>query len=264
MQMIGGLAILRRVQPLRRRLPAAMSVALLVGAALFAGGASGARADNPPNGITVTGSGTASVTPDEAHVSGSVETQAATASDALGQNSQTLNAVIAAVKASGVTDADIQTTNLSIYPIFSQPEAPANGGPTPPPTVVGFHASEGIRVRVTDLTTVGDLIQTMVTAGINNFNGVDYGLQDPEQLRTMALQAAIADAQAQAQAAAASTGVKLGGILNLTVNGSSAPPVPRAAVALASAAPSPAPPPILPGPLTASTNVTITFAILGP
>ena len=257
--------IKRLVQPHGTRLLAALGIALLIGAVVLGGGVSGAQADNPPNGITVSGAGTASLTPDEAHISGSVETQAATASDALSQNSQTLQAVITAVTALGVANADIQTTNLSVYPVFSQPQAASNGGPTPPPTVVGFNASEGIQVKLTDLTKVGDLIQAMVNAGINNFNGVDYGLQDPEQLRTMALQSAIADAQTQAQTAAASTGVKLGGILNLTVNGSSAPPVPRAAVALASSSASAAaPPPILPGPLTATTNVTITFAILGP
>jgi len=190
----------------------------------------------------------------------------ATAADALNQNSQTLNAVIAAVKAFGVADADIQTTRINVFPIFSQPEAPQRGAPAPAPVLVGFRATNGIRGKTTDLSKVGDLIQTMVSAGITSFNGVEYGLQNPEQLRKLALQAAIADAQSQAQTAAASLGVRLGGVVNFTVEGSSAPPVPspRNAVPQLAAASIAAPPPVTPGPLSATTHVVVTFAILGP
>lgn len=249
----------RRATPLTLSLFAA---ALL----LFAHGATMVRADTPPNGITVNGSGTAELPPDEAKVSGSVQTEAATSADALNQNSTTLQAVIAAAQGLGFASSDITTQGLSIYPVFSQTNASSNGGVTPPPTVVGYRATNGITVTVKDLTQVGGLIQTMVGAGINEFNGVSYQLQNPEQLRVTALQTAIGDAQAQAQAAAASMGVQLGGILNFTEQSTSAP-VPRVAaqatfVGTSVAAPAP-PPPVQPGPLSGTANVTITYAILG-
>ena len=238
-------------------------IAALLGTAALVGSHPRTALADPPNGITVSGSGTAELPPDEAHVSGSVQTEAATADDALGQNSQTMQAVIAAVKAFGVADADISTTRVNVYPLFSSTSS-SNNQPAPPPTLVGYRATNGISVKVTDLSKVGDLIQLMVNAGINNFSGVDYSLQNPEQLRVMALQAAIADAQQQAQAAAASLGVRLGGILNFTTQNTSAPPVPRA---FAAAAPAPSlaapPPPVMPSPQSATTNVTVTFAILG-
>jgi uncharacterized protein YggE len=240
------------------------SAALLLGAALsLTVERAPAYADNPPNGITVSGSGTAELPPDVAHVSGSVDTQAATADDALSQNSQTMQAVISAIKGFGIADADIVTTRVSISPVFSSSANTSSNQPSPPPTIVGYRASNGVRVKISDLSKVGDLIQAMVGAGINNFNGVDYGLQNPEQLRVMSLQAAIADAQQQAQAAASALGVKLGGVLNSTTQFTSAPPVPRAAVASFAAAPAPPPPPVMPGPQSATTNVTVTYAILG-
>lgn len=253
-------------QLFRRQWPSLVITAALL-ASLLLGlgpGAASVHADSPPNGVTVSGSGTAELPPDLAHVSGSVDTEAATADDALSQNSQTLQAVISAVKAFGIADADIATTRVSIYPVFSSTSGSSSNQPAPPPTIAGYRASNGINVKVTDLTKVGPLIQVMVSAGINHFGGVDYGLQNPEQLRVMALQAAIADAQQQAQAAAASLGVKLGGVLNSTTQSTSAPPVPRS-VAFAAAAPSPAapPPPVMPGPQTATTTVTVTYAILG-
>jgi uncharacterized protein len=222
-----------------------------------------ARADTPPNGITVSGSGTAQLPPDQAHVTGTVETQADTADNALSQNSQTVQAVLAAVRAAGVADADIHTTNVSVYPIFSSTNASSSNQPAPPPTIIGYRASNGIDVKVTDLSQVGPIIQTMVNAGVNDFSGVQYGLQNPEQIRQMALQAAVADAQQSAQTAAAAMSVKLGGVLNFTTQSNSAPPVPAAAPLAFSVSAGAAPPPVIPGPQTANVTVTITYAILG-
>lgn len=241
---------------------------LVLAALLLASGPAAAHADNPPNGITVTGQGTASLPPDLARVSGSVETQADTADAALNQNSQILQAAIAAVEASGIPEASIQTSGLHVNPLFSQTPAPQNcpSSGCPPqqsPYIVGYRATNGMTVKTTNLNQAGDLAQTMVDAGINNFNGISYDLQNPEQLRTMALQAAIGDAQQQAQAAAASLGVTLGSVLNFTEESSSAPPVaaPRA-VAFAASAAAPLPP-AMPGPINATSSVTVTFAIGG-
>jgi uncharacterized protein YggE len=240
------------------------SLGLALGLALALGPrAAVARADTP-NGITVTGSGTAELPPDQAEVSGNVETQAATATDALNQNSQTMQAVLAAVKGFGFSDADIKTNRVSVYPVFSS--SSSNLPNPPPPTIVGYKATNGVTVKVRDLSKVGDLIQGMVNAGVNDFTGVTFELQNPEQLRQMALQAAISDAQSGAQTSATALGVQLGGVLNMTTQSQSAAPVPYAppppspSAALAGGA---APPPIRPGPLSASANVTVTYAILG-
>lgn len=252
----------------RRRSPLALTglaLALMLMLALGRG-AIAAHADTP-NGITVTGSGTAQLPPDQARVSGNVESEAATANDALNQNSQTMQAVIAAIKGFGFADADIQTNRVSVYPLFSSTNSSSSSNqPSPPPTIVGYRATNGVTVKVRDLSKIGDLIQGMVSAGINDFSGVQYELQNPEQLRQMALQAAISDAQAGAQTSASALGVQLGGVLNMTTQSQSAapvpyapaPPPPRASAALASV-----PPPVMPGPLSATADVTVTFAILG-
>src|ERR1700730_18459631 len=144
-----------------------ITVSVVLGMTL---GAGAARADTP-NGITVGGSGTAQLPPDVAHVSGSVDTEAATADDALSQNSQVMQAVINAVKAFGIADADIQTTRVSVYPLFSSTSSSSSNQPAPPPTIVGYRASNGVSVKITDLSKVGNLIQAMVGAGINDFTG---------------------------------------------------------------------------------------------
>jgi uncharacterized protein YggE len=256
----------RRMPAHRRSLVRSLAALALTAGLLslgLAGTGSGvARADGPPNGITVQGSGSAELPPDEARVSGSVETQAGAADDALNQNSQTMQAVLAAIRGFGISDSDVSTTRVTVNPVFST-QSPSSSSSNNTPTIVGYRATNGVEVKLTDLNKVGDLIQAMVSAGINDFSGVSYDLQNPEQLQTMSLQAAIADGQQQAQAAAAALGVKLGGVLNMSST-SNTPPVPSPrfanAAPLAAAA---APPPVLPGPQTGTTTVTITYAILG-
>jgi len=234
-------------------------------------------------GISAVGQGTASLPPDKAVISASVQTNATAGPDALSQNSQTVQAVVAALKALGVTDAGIQTTQLTLYPVYpsqsysyalspgisvSQPQPSSQ--PPVPPAVSYFEASEGISVTTTDLSTVPDLVQAMVNAGITTFSGVQFTWQDPEKLRTMAVEAASADAQAQAQALAASLGVSLGAVLSSSETYSSAPPVPYLATPAATAAPPPpipgvafAQPFIQPGQQSATASVSVTYAIAG-
>ncbi len=257
-----------RLSRIRRR-PAAVALLVLAGA-LLATGAVLVQADNQPNGITVVGQGVASLPPDEAVISGSVQVQAPTAADALQQASQGAQAVASAARAfSG--KVDVQTTTINVYPQYSYPQ-PGQPGTPGPPSIVGYQAASGVTVKTTDLASVGDLIQAVVTAGLNQFNGVQFVLVNPEQLRDMALQAAIADAQQQAQTAAAALGVQLGAVVNFTTQFNSAGPVPFGTVGpvppAAARAAGPAALPgnggafVQPGPLDATASVVITYAIL--
>ena len=235
------------------------------------GGAMLTSAQSAPSGITVTGQGTASLPPDQAIVSGTVQSNAATADEALAQNAQAAQAVVAAAKTLVDGQGTVQTTSINVYPQYAQQAQPYNPGPigTPvptsgPPQIVGYQATTGIQVTTNGLDTLGALVQGLVNTGMNQLGGVQFTLQNPEPLRVQALQAAIDDATAQAQAAAARLGVTLGPVLNVQVGYSNAPPIAFGSAGLpATKAPTAAPPPIIaPGPLTANTSVTITFGIL--
>lgn len=258
----------------RRRLALAATVCLAVGLTC-AGGALLAHADSS-TGITVTGQGSATLPPDQAEINGSVQTQAATASDALSQNGQAAQAVVAAAKAFLDGNGSVQTTGLNVYPQYAPPPQPIQAGqpiqpsPTPgPPQIVGYQATTSIDVKTTKLDSLGDLVQALVNAGLTNFYGVSFSLQNPEQLRTEALQAAIDDAQAQAQAAADRLGVTLGPVVNVQIGYSNTGPVPYGSAfpappppVKAATAAAQAPPVIAPGPLTATSSVTVTYSIV--
>ena len=64
--------------------------------------------------------------------------------------------IIAALKALGIADADIKTTNLSLYPQYGS-------GSTP--KIVGYQISEQIQVTVRDLDKAGDVVDTATAKG---------------------------------------------------------------------------------------------------
>ena len=90
---------------------AALALALVLAAAP-------AYADEPPRQITVTGSAEAEAVPDLATITAGVETRAGTAAEALARNSEAMSAVLAAIEAGGVARRDVQTSQLSISPVY--------------------------------------------------------------------------------------------------------------------------------------------------
>ncbi|HWX52942.1 MAG TPA: SIMPL domain-containing protein, partial [Solirubrobacteraceae bacterium] len=166
--------------------------------------------------ITVTGNGTVTSVPDRAEVSFSIDTRAKTATGALSQNADEASKVIAALKAAGVADADIQTSQVSLSPQTTQDGL----------TIVGYSASNGISVR-SAIAAAGKLIDTAVAAGATSVSGPSLSLSDQAGLYRDALKKAVADAKLKAQALADSAGLTLGDAQTIT-EGSAATPLPMA------------------------------------
>src|SRR5581483_6600608 len=90
--------------------PATIAAAILFGGTVLSARAQTATQPPPPDTITVTGTATVSMPPDEAQVTGSVQTQADTAAEAADENNRTLQAVLDAVQALGISADQIVTT----------------------------------------------------------------------------------------------------------------------------------------------------------
>ena len=75
--------------------------------------------------LTVSAEGRSTRTPDLAVFSAGVTTQGKSAAEALSENSRAMTQVVASLKRAGIADRDIQTSNLSINPIYSNPERDA-------------------------------------------------------------------------------------------------------------------------------------------
>ena len=228
---------------------------LALGAVLTAcGPASIAVQTQPPQRtVTVTGTGKVTLTPDIAYISIGVHTENASATDAVSGNNTQAQAVIKAIKGFGVADKDIQTTNFSINP---QQQTDANGKVTG----IIYAVDNTVYVTVRDLTKLGDLLDSTVTAGANNINSIQFDVADKTAALSQARLAAVADASKQANELTKATNVTLGDVQTISYYDSTAPvTVQYDRVALA--APAPASVPVQAGSMQIYTTVTIVYGL---
>src|SRR3954447_3746517 len=100
--------------------------------------------DRPP--VVAQGVGKATGVPDTITVGFSLHTDGATAQETLADNSARTQSVLDALKAQGVDDKDVQTTNVSVGPRYDNRN---------PPHIVGYGADNSFTVKLRDLTKAG-------------------------------------------------------------------------------------------------------------
>src|SRR5262245_1343356 len=148
-----------------------------------------ALAQTPPPTISVTGEAQVSVAPDLAQVDGGVTTEAKTAREASDANNKAMAAILAALKAAGIAEADIQTSRLSLFP-QSSPSKLINS----PVQITGYRASNRVTIRVRDVTKVAATIDALVAAGANEIGGINFMVSQESKLLDDARVKAIEDA----------------------------------------------------------------------
>jgi uncharacterized protein YggE len=189
--------------------------------------------------VEVTGEGSVNAPPDFARVALGVTNTGKTAGEAMAANANAANALVSLIKSEGVAPADIQTSEVSISPMFSQP---ARGQQTAP-TITGYSVSNNVAVTLRDIPRLGNLLDKAVTAGANSIYGIGFDHNDPSALLDNARGLAVADARRKAKLYATGAGARLGRLLTLAEASSRPPPIvryfPRAFAADAAAAPTP-------------------------
>jgi uncharacterized protein YggE len=199
----------------------ALSMSALALAAPFAaqGRPAGEEKDMEVPILTVSGSGTARVAPDEATVRLGVLAQAPTAREAQGQVNRSAQAVLDAIRKLGVAAERIQTTGLSLNPQYAQ-------GRGDSPRITGYQAANTVSVLLDDLAKVGPVIDAGLASGANNLDGVSFGLRDDAAAKAAALAGAVQSARTKAEALARALKVRLADILEVAEGGVSISPPP--------------------------------------
>ncbi len=215
--------------------------------------------------ITVTGQGEATLAPDVARVSFSVENTAANVSDAQTATTKQANAAIDFVKKQGVVDKDVKTLSYNISPKYSYQNPCAQGESCPrysDPKITGYTVSETVQVTVRDLTKVGDLLVGLGKLKVQNLNGPAFALDDSSAGYDAARADAIAKAKAQANLLAKQLGVRLGKIVNFSESsgGYAYPMMYGLSASMSEKAFGPTPD-IQPGENTYNASVSITYEI---
>ena len=205
----------------------------------------------PQRTITVSGTGKVTLTPDIAYINIGVHSQDASATVAAADNNNSTKAVIDVIKAAGVADKDIQTTNFSIYP----QQLYDNNGKI---TGIIYMVDNTVSITVRDLTKLGDLLDASVRAGANNISSISFDVADKTEALSQARQAAVENARKQADELTTASGVSLGDIQTISYYDNSAPvTIEYARADMASAGSVP----VQSGSMQITTTVTIVYEI---
>lgn len=233
------------MKPIRIAAAVAVAAAVVafagVGRPDLAGGAS-----EPSGGITVTGTGTVQTIPDQAEFTLGVQTEGATAREALAANSERMRRLLAALSAAGVAKEDVRTQDVSLSRSYS-----SDG------QVDGYSAHNSVSVTIRNLQKADSVLDAASKAGANDVYGPTLTRSDQDELQAKALRVAVENARAKASVLADAAGVQLGSVTAISESGDGAP-MPYFDAALSKRAPEA---PIEPGKQDIQATVEITFAI---
>lgn len=196
------------VQSVRALLILTLAVTSATGIAQVAPGPRPARPPRPAT-IQVTGHAEVSETPDRVYIDIGVTTQAQKSEAAASHNAARLSAVIAAVKRVAGAGTELTTAQYSISPNYNYPR---DGGT---PTLVGYTATNVIRVKLDDLRMIGKVIDGAAQAGSNNVQGIRFALRDEEAPRREALREAAVNARQEADTLAGALSLRVVRVLSV-------------------------------------------------
>jgi uncharacterized protein len=174
------------------------------------------RADTyPVKTITVSGEGEASVVPDIARVTFTVQETAGDVATAQAEATERTNNSLEAMKAQGIEEKDLKTLGYNVYPQYDNqvcyPGMPCAAGA---PQITGYQVSQTVEVKIRDTAKVGSVLQALGDLGVQNISGPDFTLDDDDAARNEAREAAIEDAREKAKALAKSLHVRLGNVVS--------------------------------------------------
>ena len=203
--------------------------------------------------ITVNGDGKVTVRPDTASLSLGVHATGRTASDALDQANSSEATLIAAMKAAGISDDDIATSGLSIYPQYNSSGV----------AITGYQASNNISVTVRQISQAGPLIDLAAASAGEHITvgGISFSVADVEGAIGGARADAIDNAKKRAGEYAAAAGVAVGAVTSISEGpiGNPGPMFPRTASTFLAA--SGAPTPVEAGTQDLTVSVTVVYEI---
>lgn len=151
--------------------------------------------------LSVSATGEAETRPDQARFQAGVNNWAASARAASEANAEDIREIVAALKAAGVAEKDVQTRTVSVQRIdYGERRGQ-------------YQASNIVAVTVRDVDKTGDVVTAVTEAGANIVSGPDLRMSDPEKAANSAYGAAYKAARARAEAYAEAAGMEISRVL---------------------------------------------------
>jgi uncharacterized protein YggE len=205
-------------------------------------------------GISVVGQGIVTTQPDVARITIGADVTDASLANAQAEAARRMDAVINQLKAAGIADSDIRTVSYTINPVYDQP---AQGQQA---NLRGYQVQNQVEVRVTNVASLGSLLDTAVSAGATRVMGIRFEASNMEDLKNQARDQAMQNARAKADQLARDAGVSVGRPIAINESDASGVTPVRAQAPAAALAAAPQTP-IQPGDLQVTTTVQVVWAI---
>ncbi len=201
--------------------------------------------------LSISGSSEKNVAPDTASLSIGVVVQSPTAKEASDKNAVSMNTVINELKNIGLQDKDIQTSFLSIQPVYK-----SNGAQT----IEAYSAANDVQVTTTMLDNLSDIIDRSTAAGANQIGSVSFSVSQEKQkgLREELLSEAVSDASSKANDLAKKLDIRIVGVKTSSISdgGIVQPFLREVSITEGKVAT-----PIMPGEIKVSLSVQVTYIV---
>jgi uncharacterized protein len=179
----------------------------------------------PANTISVSAEGRLAATPDLATANFGVTSQGSSAKEVQSKNNDKINQIISYLKNQGVAKEDITTSQF-----YASPQYDYNNGRQ---DIIGYQTTQTVSVKIRGIDKSTDRLSAILGGitdnGANQFNGVSFSFDKPEDLQQQARKLAIDNAKKKAQDLAAQAGLSLGKVVSIAESGGGYPgPIPYA------------------------------------
>ena len=154
--------------------------------------------------ILVSGSSNISIPPDSAQFSISVRSTGQAVGETVVANRQKVERVLVVLKAGGVKQEDIQTSEFEIVPIEGKI------------SINGYRVSNRITITLKSMSGIGNLLQAGIEAGANEIQGPRFSVSDEHAHQDKGFELAFEDARSKAQNLSKLAGRRLGRVLSIS------------------------------------------------
>ena len=212
-----------------------------------------AQTDSDLSTLNVTGTGESKAKPDIATINISVERKGKTANDAAVTNALSAQKLIDTLERAGIAEKDIQTSNISITPIYKT----SQGSFDTESKIIGYQANNSLQAKIRKITDVGHIIDVVALTGDYIISGISFDLEKDDDFEAEALKKAVTDARRKADIVASAAGKTITGIKTISIGGGSGifskGFAPTSADSIST--------PVLPGDITVSSSVSIEYIL---
>jgi len=132
--------------------------------------------------------------PDEASLTVGTEARAPTATAAVAANKVKTERLLAAIRAAGMNERDMQTQGIQLQADYRYDQIQGRGRQT----LTGYVASNSILIKTRDIASLTGLLDQLTAAGATTVYGPNFAIADPAPMRREARLRALARGEAEA------------------------------------------------------------------